>query len=81
MCCNQQDCQSQEPKTSVFDLELRGSGASGIACSWFFLASNDGVVRYTHGSEVIALYGSFGLWPTHFNEGISKWNHGLGTDE
>ena len=47
----------------------------------FCLALNDGVVRFTHGSGVIALDGGFGLWPTHFNEGISKWNHGLGTYE
>ena len=47
----------------------------------FCLALNDGVVRYNHGSGVIALDGGFRLRPTHFDEGIPKWNHGLGTDE
>ena len=47
----------------------------------FCLVLNDGVVRYTHGSRVITLDGGFRLRPTHFNEGIQKCNHGLGTDE
>ena len=47
----------------------------------FCLALNDGVISYTHGSRVIALDGGFRLRPTHFDEGILKWNHGLGTDE
>ena len=47
----------------------------------FCLAFNYCVVRYTHGSGVIALDGGFRLRPTHFDKGIPKWNNGLGTDE
>ena len=65
------------------ELNLRFAAAEPLVlhvCS-FCLALNDGVVRYTHGSGVIALDGGFMLMPTHFDKGIPKWNHGFGTDE
>ena len=72
---------SRSPKETELTLSFAEAEPVVLHVRGFCLALNYGVVRYTHGSGVIALDGGFGLRSTHFDEGISKWNHGLGTDE
>ena len=69
------------PKEAELILSFAEAEPVVLRVHGFCLALNDGVVRYTHGSGVIALDGVFRLRPTHYDEGIPKCNHGLGTDE
>ena len=72
---------SRIPKELELTLIFAAAETVVLHVHGFCLALNDGVVRYTHSSGVIALDGGFRLRSTHFDEGIPKWNHGLGTDE
>ena len=72
---------ARSPKETELILSFAAAEPVVLHVHGFCLALNDGVVRFTHGSGVIALDGAFGLRPTHFDEGILKWNHGLGIDE
>ena len=69
------------PKKAEFTLSFPEAEPVVLNIHGFCLALNYGVVRYTHGSGVISLDGGFRLRPTHFDEGILKWNHILDTDE
>ena len=69
------------PKEAELILSFAAEEPVVLHVHGFCLALNGCVVRYTHGSGVIALDGGFRLRPTHFDEGIPKWNHSLSTDE
>ena len=72
---------ARSPKETESTLSFVASEPVVLHVNGFCLALNDGVVSYTHSSRVIALDGVFRLRPTHYDEGIPKCNHGLGTDE
>ena len=72
---------ARSPKEAELNLRFAAAEPVVLHVHGFCLALNDGVARYTHGSGVIALDGGFRLQPTNFYEGITKWNHGFGTDE
>ena len=72
---------ARTPKETELTLSFAAAEPVVLHAHGFCFALNDGVVSYTHGSRVITMDGGFRLWSTHFDEGISKRNHGLGTDE
>ena len=72
---------ARSPKEAELALSFAAAELVVLHVYGFCLELNDGVVRYTHSSGFVALDGGFGLRPTHFSEGILKWNHILGTDE
>ena len=47
----------------------------------FGLTLNDGIIRNINFSGVIALDGRFWLRPTNLDKGLTKLDHGFGTDE
>ena len=69
------------PKEAELTLSFAAAELVVMHVHGFCLVLDDGVARYTHGSGVITLDGGFGMRATHFDEFISEWNHGLGTDE
>ena len=42
---------------------------------------DDRLVGDSHGSRVVDLDRSFGLWPAHFGEGLAKGDHIFGGEE
>ena len=72
---------ARSPKETELTLSFATAKPVVLHVHGFGLELNDGVVSYTHGSRLIALDGVFRMQPTHFDEGIPKRDHGLGTDE
>ena len=68
---------ARSPKEAELTLSFMSAEPVVLHVHGFCLLLNDVVGRYTHASGVIVLDGGFGLRPTHFNDGISKWKHGL----
>ena len=69
------------PKVAELVLIIPETDPMELHVHWFGLKMNYGLVGYSKICGVVALDGSFGLWPANFDESLEEGHHFFGTYE
>ena len=72
---------ARSPKETEFTLSFAAVEPVVLRVHGFGITLDDGFIRNTNHSGVIALDGRSGLRPTHLNKVLTNLDHGFGTDE